>query len=77
MARERVNEERDSPVCQVAGIVATGLLFDARRHNGRVRDARLVQAVSRMRHHVRRKPTGYQTRGRQNIGKQWYLLIAT
>lgn len=61
---ERVMEDRHSPVCRVAAVVSIGLLFDGRRHNGRVRDARLVQAVRRMRHHVRREATGYQARER-------------
>lgn len=59
---ERVMEDRDSPVCRAAGVVAAGLLFDGRGHNGRVRDARLVQAMRRMMHHVRRETTGHQTR---------------
>lgn len=64
---ERVMEDRDSPVCQVAAVVGAGLLFDGRRHNGGVRDARLVQAMRRMRHHVRRETTGYQTRERDRF----------
>lgn len=62
---ERVMEKRDSPMCRVAGVVAAGLLFDGRRHDGGVRDARLVQAMRRMGHHVRRETTGYQTRERE------------
>ncbi len=60
-------EDRDSPVCRVAAVVGAGLLLDGRRHNGRVRDARLVQAMRRMMHHVRRETTGYQTTERDRF----------
>lgn len=55
---------------RAAAAFAAGLLFDGGRNDGWVRDARLVQAVGMMGHHVGGEAAGHQAgeRGRREGG---------
>lgn len=46
-------------------VVTVGLLLDGRRDDGRVGNARLVEAVRRWSHHVRGETAGHQAEERK------------
>lgn len=66
-----------------ADVVATGLLLDGGGHDGRMRNASLMEAVWRWSHHVRGETAGHQAgrrKRRQNINsgvKQWTSVNVT